>query len=479
MSHCVFDGLTCIYCGWKARVAGTKRVCPKLVGKPGTFEAQVSRYASELGAWIAAGSPKRTDGQVDELHVICSSNDCGKFEDGRCGACGCAINKSRFGWANKLRMATTRCPLPVPRWVESAGPVPEGMRVGLILPNLLSGGVERWAVTLAKYLASGELGARVSALAFVGRESQAVESLASEFSQYAPIVASFEAPWAYRVPSPAETIRAVALGSDILAVWAVTGELLRAVRATGKPIVGVAHCAAEWWAKDSSEAVDHWVAVADAALPAIPGEKATVIRNGIDLDRLIPTESLEATRDAAGIPRGCKVAVSIGRFAREKRLDLACQALEHLPADWRLWLVGDGNQEWTCRAAAGAHADRLIVSPARQDIGNVLAAADVAVLTSAAEGYGLAPVEAIAAGIPLAATRVGVLREFPSYAAEWIPLECQPAEVANAVLSASLRHRETLSALADFARMEHSGAAMACRWTQFLMSVIKLQQARK
>lgn len=470
MSHCVFDGLTCIYCGWKARVAGTKRVCPKLAGKPGSIQEMASRYASELGAWIAAGSPKRTDVQVDELHVICSSNDCGKFEDGHCGACGCAINKSRFGWANKLRMATTRCPLPVPRWVESAGPVPEGLRVGLVLPNLLSGGVERWAVTLAKYLASGELGARVSALAFVGRESQAVETLANEFSQYAPIVASFEASWAYRVPSPAETIRAVALGSDVLVVWAVTGELLRTARATGKPIVGVAHCAAEWWTQDSAEAVDHWVAVADAALPTIPGEKATIIQNGIDLDRLVPTEPRDATRDAASIPQDCKVAVSIGRLAREKRLDLACQALEHLPAGWRLWLVGDGNQEWACRAAAGVYGDRLIVSPARQDVGNVLAAADVAVLTSAAEGYGLAPVEAIAAGVPLAATRVGILREFPSHAAEWIPLECQPADVAAAIFMASRRHREMLGALADYVRLEHSGEAMARRWAEFLAS---------
>lgn len=124
-------------------------------------------------------------------------------------------------------------------------------------------------------------------------------------------------------------------------------------------------------------------------------------------------------------------------------------------------------------AAAGAAVDRLVISPARRDIGNVLAAADCFALMSQSEGYGLAPVEALVAGVPLVATPVGILPQLGDVA-EWMPLDPTLGQVADGILAVlGDRQPERIATARDVVMAEHSAEAMARRWAHHLQLVCR------
>jgi glycosyltransferase involved in cell wall biosynthesis len=107
-------------------------------------------------------------------------------------------------------------------------------------------------------------------------------------------------------------------------------------------------------------------------------------------------------------PRGPALVVS--RLAPEKGVDTAIAACR--AAGLPLVIAGDGPEEGRLRAAAAGADVRFTgrVSPGELDA--LRAAASVALVPSrSAETFGLAAAEAMAAGLPVAATRIGALPE--------------------------------------------------------------------
>jgi glycosyltransferase involved in cell wall biosynthesis len=142
-----------------------------------------------------------------------------------------------------------------------------------------------------------------------------------------------------------------------------------------------------------------------------PREKVHVIPPGIDVARFRSSASRrDAARSALGIAPEAAVVVWCGRLVAVKDVDCALDVLGRLLARSAgnappvLLVAGDG----PLRASAEARA-----TPGARFLGNVadvpelLAAADVALLTSRNEGTPVALVEAAAAGLPAVATRVG------------------------------------------------------------------------
>ena len=79
---------------------------------------RVGRYAAEIQTWLAAGRPVRSDERVREIYeTICRPCEHFNQERERCKACGCKLGLSRRALFNKLRMATTSCPLDEPKWI--------------------------------------------------------------------------------------------------------------------------------------------------------------------------------------------------------------------------------------------------------------------------------------------------------------------------------------------------------------------------
>ncbi len=175
-----------------------------------------------------------------------------------------------------------------------------------------------------------------------------------------------------------------------------------------------------WWAADGTEAqlylrlerlAAHWcrtiVALSDderaAGLEAHVGraEQYRVIPNGVPLERfLLPRAPVRGR------------ILTVGRLAPPKRPDLALRAFakarERVP-EAELHVVGDG----PLRAEAEALTAELGVADAvhffgnRDDVPELLARAECALLASDYEGCPLAVVEAMAASVPVAATASG------------------------------------------------------------------------
>ncbi len=123
--------------------------------------------------------------------------------------------------------------------------------------------------------------------------------------------------------------------------------------------------------------------------------------------------SREGARQALGLPTDAVVLGCVARLHPGKNLSAAIRLL--VGRNWHLALAGQGSAhaELSALAASIGVADRVHfvgeLPPAR--IGAFLRALDVFVFPSLAETFGLAPVEAAQAGVPVVANDLGVLRE--------------------------------------------------------------------
>jgi glycosyltransferase involved in cell wall biosynthesis len=134
---------------------------------------------------------------------------------------------------------------------------------------------------------------------------------------------------------------------------------------------------------------------------------------GIDTDVLTrPTVGRMQWRSEAGIPADAPVVLYVARLVQPKNIplfvDVAAEVARAVPTA-RFVLVGDGPErghaEQTVRARGLADAVRVLGF--RDDLVNIYHAADLFLSTSDYEGFGIATLEAMAAGLPVVATSVG------------------------------------------------------------------------
>jgi glycosyltransferase involved in cell wall biosynthesis len=141
------------------------------------------------------------------------------------------------------------------------------------------------------------------------------------------------------------------------------------------------------------------------AYPRLAG-RTTVILNGCELPF---AEVPERRADGR-----CPTILSIGRLARPKNYPAALEALARLgKRPFRYVVLGDGEERGRLveQAERLGLADRVSFEGHRTDVRPYLAAADVLLLPSLWEGFGLAAVEALNAGLPVVASDVPGLRE--------------------------------------------------------------------
>jgi alpha-1,6-mannosyltransferase len=132
---------------------------------------------------------------------------------------------------------------------------------------------------------------------------------------------------------------------------------------------------------------------------------------GVDLDVFHPARrpAAERIRRRHALP-DAPLAVYLGRFAEEKRLDTviaAWRAVERRTGAW-LVLVGAGPREARLRARAEGLPVRWIpYLRDRNDVADLLAAADLYIAPGPAETFGLSALEAMASGTPILAVDAG------------------------------------------------------------------------
>lgn len=145
--------------------------------------------------------------------------------------------------------------------------------------------------------------------------------------------------------------------------------------------------------------VDHALALRYSVAPP---EKLITVHNGM------PDTSLKADPSAEDVTI-CMVA----RFASPKAHDLLLKALATCSLPFRLSLVGDGPLRPDVERLAEdlGIRDRVNFLGNQDDVSTYLAAAQVFVLASRWEGLPISIIEAMRAGLPVVATRVGGIPE--------------------------------------------------------------------
>jgi len=138
--------------------------------------------------------------------------------------------------------------------------------------------------------------------------------------------------------------------------------------------------------------------------------KVAMVPNPLDIDRWQPTDRATARREL-GLPEEAGIVICHGRIdIYRKGVDILLQAWralvsENAERDWRLHLVGTGSGEEELRRIVAADpvpglrwtaytADRAVM---RRE----LSAADLYVSASRNEGFAVAPLEAMACGLPV------------------------------------------------------------------------------
>jgi glycosyltransferase involved in cell wall biosynthesis len=141
------------------------------------------------------------------------------------------------------------------------------------------------------------------------------------------------------------------------------------------------------------------------------GFESVVINNGIDQHKFNPDRSFNNVRQELGIAPDATLVLFVARFIHQKQplklVQAFIKAHEQLPS-LQLLMVGDGDQKPAAvdMVKAAGLEKKILFAPFRQDVPDVLAAADIFVLPSLWEGLPIGLLEAMAMGKAIIGTKV-------------------------------------------------------------------------
>jgi len=201
----------------------------------------------------------------------------------------------------------------------------------------------------------------------------------------------------------------------------------------------------------------------------LPADKVVIVRNGVDVTPFLAEQDSAAARASLGVPADVPVVGLAARFSAQKGLrDLVAatpELVRRVPGV-RVVIGGSGPLESELRSQAVAlGVSGSIVWPGHVlNMPRFLSALDVFVSPATTEAFGIALIEAAAAGVPTIATRVGGVPEVILDGETGLLVAAHdPTALAQAIVGL-LDDRRTAIKLAEHARrraiMEFSPDAM-------------------
>ncbi len=154
----------------------------------------------------------------------------------------------------------------------------------------------------------------------------------------------------------------------------------------------------------------------------LPLERMRLVYDGVSRERILqanPARGLESLRHllprAAHTPRAVYL-INVGKLTPIKGHAVLIEAFRSLAAEKMnalLVIVGDGElrESLTEQIAEAGLADRAALTGFREDVPDLLAAADLFVFPSLAEGLGTSVIDAMLLGLPVVASDVGGIPE--------------------------------------------------------------------
>lgn len=212
-----------------------------------------------------------------------------------------------------------------------------------------------------------------------------------------------------------------------------------------------------------------------AALPPMPEQRLVTIHGAVEPRARTGTPG--AVRRELGIPPEAPVMGAVGRLVRDKRFDRFVVALALLPDRVHGVLAGDGKERSALEALARAQgvAHRLHLLGHREDVGDVLDALDVAVVSSDREMLSFATLEALAAGVPVVSTPVSgaadAMEPLPDGRRPGVVVGFDAEEIAAAVrgiLEDPARRADMAAAARERAEERFGFERMLDRWERVL-----------
>ncbi len=154
----------------------------------------------------------------------------------------------------------------------------------------------------------------------------------------------------------------------------------------------------------------------------LPHSRFVVIANGVPLDRF--SSRAKPAADVLSALNGRIGICMVARLVPVKDHETALRAVARLPREYCLVLAGDGPEKENIERLSWSLdlRDRILILGSRTDIPEVLAACRIYLQTSKIEGFGIAALEAMAAGLPVAASDAVGLGELVSGAGLTFPV---------------------------------------------------------
>jgi glycosyltransferase involved in cell wall biosynthesis len=333
-------------------------------------------------------------------------------------------------------------------------------RALLVVPNLLIGGVEHWLLGVIKY--------SLDQIDW----SVAVTNPAAVEPEMRQRVAAFA-----EVATSDEEIARLLRQADVVVTWGIA-DPIRRIGCYSGPVILVSHGCCEWTRQFITACQGlstHFVAVSEAATGPFGGLPVTVIPNGIDLDRCRPVQKREDVRNAWGLAEG-EIAVGfVGRISPEKNPLATAQAVSALGSGFRAVYIGKGYGVDLRPAVLELTSNAIFVKPTYQ-IGDVLHALDCLIMASPNEGFSMALIEAMLAGVPVVATRVGVVPDLETKCGlrlTTVPIHPSPTELASAVRAAiSPEKRSLIEKARQTVLRDYTADTMGKKWADYIMAII-------
>jgi glycogen synthase len=196
---------------------------------------------------------------------------------------------------------------------------------------------------------------------------------------------------------------------------------------------------------------------------------AIVIPNGVNPDDFASVQKQKSEQPYV---------LAVGRLVDQKGFDVLIDALASEAAtELDLVIAGEGQarKDLTERADELGISERVrfVGSVGRSALGNLLASADVFALPSRGEPFGIALLEAMAAGVPAVATRAGGVTEFAEDGVNALLVERDhPGALARAIdqLHSDVELRGRLRAAGRATALNLSWARIATQYEQLYLS---------
>jgi N-acetyl-alpha-D-glucosaminyl L-malate synthase BshA len=210
----------------------------------------------------------------------------------------------------------------------------------------------------------------------------------------------------------------------------------------------------------------------------VPDEEIEVIPNFIDTDIWHPDK--EPCHRSALAPGGEKIVMHVSNFRGVKRVEDVIEIFSRIAprVSSRLVMVGDGPERPLAaeRAEILGLRDRVLFLGKHASVDELLSCADLFLLPSENESFGLAALEAMACGAPVVASEVGGLPEVVAHGETGFLFPMgevdDMAAAAIEILKDDALHDRLREAGRSVARLRFSSASVVPRYEAYYQAVL-------